>query len=109
MADVEGAAASARRKPRRLWRRAAVGALLGGVAAATIILTCNPFAPGDGAAAAYIWTILITLPSGPVIEAILQSVAEPGAADVAFLIAAPILNGAAAGLLWGLFIRRPGR
>jgi hypothetical protein len=89
-----------------LWRYAAIGALLGSVAAATIILTCKPFAPGDGADAAYIWTHLIALPVGLVVEAILESVAEPEYAGIAFLVTAPILNGAAAALLWGLFVRR---
>jgi hypothetical protein len=89
-----------------LWRYAAIGALLGSIAAATIILTCKPFAPGDGADAAYIWTHLIALPVGLVVEAILASVAEPRYAGLAFLITAPILNGAAAALLWGLLVRR---
>lgn len=93
-------------KPLLLWRYAAIGALLGSVAAATIILTCKPFAPGDGADTAYILTHLVALPVGLVVEAILASVAQPRYADIAFLVTAPILNGAAAPLLWGLFVRR---
>jgi hypothetical protein len=106
MSHGEGAAEPLPRKPVFLWRYAASGALLGGVAAATIILTCKPFAPGDGAEAAYIWTHLIGLPMGLVAEAILTSVAAPEYAGSAFLVSAPILNGAAVGLLWGLFVRR---
>jgi hypothetical protein len=92
--------------PFLLWRYAAIGALLGSVAAATIILTCKPLAPGAGADAAYIWTHLIALPVGLVVEAMLESVAEPRYAGIAFLITAPILNGAATAFLWGLFVRR---
>jgi hypothetical protein len=94
------------REPLPLWRYAAMGALLGSVAAATIILTCKPFAPGDGADAAYIWAHLLSLPFALVVDAILQSVAEPKYAGIAFLLTAPILNGAAAALLWGVFVRR---
>ena len=102
----EGAAEPLPRKTTRLWRYAVVGALLGSVAAAIIISTCEPFAPGDGADAAYVWTHLIGLPVGLGVEAILQSVAEPRYATIAFLITAPIINGAAAASLWGLFVRR---
>jgi len=90
----------------RLWRYAAIGALLGSVAAATIVWTCNPFAPGDGAEAAYILTHLVSLPTGLVVESILWSVPESRYADIVFLLAAPILNGAAAALLWGVFFGR---
>jgi len=106
MSHGKGAAGLLPREPLLLWRYAAVGALLGSVAAATIILTCKPFAPGDGADAAYIWTHLISLPVGLVVEAILEPVAEPKYAGIAFLLTAPILNGAAAALLWGVFVRR---
>lgn len=88
------------------WRNAAVGAALGSFATAIIILTCKPFAPGDGAAAAYIWIHLIGLPTGLVVEAILGALVQPRYADVVFLFTAPILNGAAAGLLWDVVRRR---
>jgi hypothetical protein len=106
MSHGQGAAGSLPRKPFLPWRYAAVGALLGSVAAATIISTCKPFAPGDGADAAYTWTHLVALPVGLVVEAILESVAEPGYAGIALLVTAPILNGAVVALLWGLFVRR---
>jgi hypothetical protein len=105
MSHGPGAAGSLPRKPFLPWRYPAIGALLGSVAAATIILTCKPFAPRDGADAAYVWTHLIAFPVGLVVEAILESVAEPRYAGIAFLVTAPILNGAAAALLWGLFVR----
>jgi uncharacterized membrane protein YraQ (UPF0718 family) len=106
MSHGDGAAGLSPRKPLPLWRYAAIGALLGSVAAATIISTCKPFAPGDGADAAYIWTHLVSLPVGLVVEAILESVAEPRYAGIAFLLTAPIFNGTAAALLWGVFVRR---
>ena len=106
MSHEEGAPGLLPRKPLLLWRYAAVGALLGSVAAATIILTCKPFAPGDGADAAYILTHLISLPVGLVVDVILEPVAESRYAGIAFLLLAPILNSAAAALLWGVFVRR---
>jgi hypothetical protein len=106
MSHGEGTAGVLSRKPLLLWRYAVIGALLGSVAAAIIILSCKPSAPGDGAEAAYILTHLISLPIGLVVETILEPAAESKYAAIAFLLMSPILNGAAAALLWGVFVRR---
>ncbi len=83
---------------------ALAGAVFGGTLGLVALWYFYPFVGGDGADAAFILVSLISLPTSVVLGLMFELVGSSRIAAVAYLMLAPVLNGALIGTVLGLVI-----